>query len=121
MARRKKRGDKYKSNFEAEFAKRYPRLEYEQDKIVYTVDHTYHPDWKVKDGVYIETKGLWKAADRAKHLHLREQHPEIQIYLVFQNPNNKLNRASKTTYAMFCDKHGIPWATIDTVPKEWLK
>ena len=121
MSRRKKRVDKYKSNFEAEFAKRYPRLGYEQDKITYEVTHTYNPDWKVRDGVYIETKGLWKAQDRAKHLHIREQHPEITIYLVFQNPNNKLNRASKTTYAQFCDKHGIEWATIDSIPKEWLK
>lgn len=121
IARRKKRNDKYKSNFEAEFAKRYPTVEYEKDKIQYTVVHTYNPDWKIKENVYIETKGLWKAADRAKHLHVRQQHPDVTIYLVFQNPNNKLNRASKTTYADFCDKHGIEWATIDTIPEAWFK
>lgn len=121
MSRRKKRTDKYKSNFEAEFAQRYPTVEYEKDKIEYTVVHTYHPDWKVKENVYIETKGLWLAADRAKHLKIREQHPEITVYLVFQNPNNKLSRVSKTTYAEFCDKHGIEWATIDTIPKRWFK
>jgi len=121
MARRKKRNDKYKSNFEATFAKKYPQLEYEKDKIKYTVEHSYTPDWKVREGVYCETKGLMQSADRAKHLHIKEQHPELTIYLIFQNPNNKLNRASNTTYAEWCDKHGIPWATIDTIPKEWLK
>lgn len=111
----------YKSKFEKEFAELYPKLEYEKDKIKYLVEHTYNPDWKVKDGVYIETKGLFKAADRAKHLYIREQHPEITVYLVFQNPNNKLNRLSKTTYSDWCDKNGILWATIDTIPKGWLK
>lgn len=82
--------------------------------------HTYNPDWKISDTKYIETKGLWKAADRAKHKYIREQHPHITVYLVFQNPYNKLNRASSTTYADYCDKHGIPWATIDTIPEEWF-
>lgn len=111
----------YKSKFEKDFASRYPELQYEVEVIPYTVEHNYHPDWKIKENTFIETKGLWKSADRAKHLYLREQHPEITVYLVFQNPNNKLSRVSKTTYAMFCDKHGIPWATIDTVPEEWFK
>lgn len=121
MSRRKKRNDIYKSNFEAEFAKRYPQLEYEKDKIEYVVTHTYNPDWKVKEGVYFETKGLFRASDRAKILHIKEQHPEITVYMIFQNPNNKLNRASRTTYAQWCDKHDVPWATIDTIPKEWFK
>lgn len=111
----------YRSKFEEEFAKRYPQLQYETNKIKYTVEHTYNPDWKVKENVYLETKGRFVAADRAKHLYIREQHPEITVYLVFMNPNVKLNRVSKTTYAEWCDKHGIPWATIDTVPEEWLK
>ena len=110
----------YKSKFEKDFAAKYPLLEYEKDKIKYLVEHTYNPDWKIRDNVYIETKGLWKAADRAKHLHIRTQHPEVTVYLVFQNPNNKLSRVSKTTYGEYCDKHGIEWATIDTIPGEWF-
>lgn len=111
----------YKSKFEADFHAKYPQLTYETDKIKYVVEHTYNPDWKVKEGVYIETKGLWKAQDRAKHLHIREQHPEITVYLVFQNPNNKLSRVSKTTYGEWCDKHGIEWTTLEKgLPKKWL-
>lgn len=83
--------------------------------------HVYNPDWKIKENTYLETKGLFKSIDRAKHLHVKNQHPEIKIYLVFQNPNNKLNRSSKTTYGEWCDKHGIEWATIDTIPEAWFK
>ena len=72
--------------------------------------------------MYIETKGLFKAADRAKHLYMREQHPDITIYLVFQNPNNKLSRASKTSYGEWATKHGISWTTLEAgIPKEWIK
>lgn len=124
MPRRKKRTrptGPYKSKFEEEFHTKYPQVEYEADKLKYLVEHTYNPDWKVKENVYIETKGLWKAADRAKHLHIKEQHPDVTVYLVFQNPNNKLSRVSKTSYGEYCDKHGIGWATIDNVPEEWFK
>jgi Phage endonuclease I len=111
----------YKSKFEQDFHAAYPQLGYEKDKIKYLVEHTYNPDWKVKENVYIETKGAWLPKDRAKHLYIREQHPEVTVYLVFQNPNNKLSRVSKTTYGEYCDKHGIEWATIDTIPREWFK
>ena len=118
---RKKIQAPYKSKFEQEFHSRYPQLQYETNKLKYTVEHTYNPDWKIKENVYIETKGLWRAADRAKHLHMREQHPEVTVYLVFQNPNNRLSRVSKTTYGEYCTKHGIEWATIDNVPEAWFK
>ena len=112
----------YKSQFEKDFHIAYPQLEYEQGKLKYVVEHTYNPDWKVKENVYIETKGLFKAADRAKHLYLREQHPDVKIYLVFQNPNNKLSRVSKTTYAAWADKHGVEWTTLEMgIPGEWLE
>ena len=111
----------YKSKFEKDFAALYPELKYEPDKLAYTVTHNYNPDFKVKDGVYIECKGLFRPADRAKHLHIKEQHPDVKVYLVFQNPNNKLNRVSKTTYGEWCDQHGISWATLDSIPKEWFK
>lgn len=123
IPRKKKRASiaPYKSNFEKDFHEKFPQLEYETTKLKYMVEHTYNPDWRVKENVYIETKGLWKAADRAKHLHIREQHPDVTVYLVFQNPNNRLSRVSKTTYGEYCDKHGILWATIDSVPEEWFK
>jgi hypothetical protein len=111
----------YKSKFEKEFHEKYPKLKYEVDYLVYTVDHKYNPDFKVKEGVYIETKGLFTATDRAKHLYVREQYPDIKIYLVFQNPNNRLSRVSRTTYGEWCTKHGIGWTTLEAgIPPEWL-
>jgi len=33
-----------------------------------------------------------------------------------------LRRGSPTTYAMWCDKHGIKWADFRKgIPQEWIK
>lgn len=83
----------------------------------------YTPDFKLpKEGgfFFVETKGRWVTEDRHKHLLIREQCPELDIRLVFSNANAKLYKGSPTTYAAYCDKHGIKWAH-KTIPEEWLK
>jgi len=97
---------------------------YEQDKIPYLVPaskHKYTPDFKLPNGTFIETKGRWTAQDRKKHLLLKEQHPEIIIRFIFSNPNEKISKRSKTSYADICTKHGwefIGWR--DSIPDKWL-
>lgn len=100
-------------------------LSYETDKITYHVPSRiskYTPDFKLpkKGGFfYVETKGIWDLEDRKKHHYIAEQHPDIDIRFVFSNANNKLYKASKTTYGSYCDKHGFRWAH-KTIPTEWL-
>lgn len=96
--------------------------EYEQHKIEYTApatQHKYTPDFKLPNGIFIETKGRFVTADRKKHLLIKEQHPELDIRFLFQNANNRLSKKSKTTYAMWCIKHGFQYAE-KSIPKEWL-
>lgn len=91
-------------------------------KITYTVPekkHTYTPDFILPNGIIIETKGWFKPADRQKHLDIRRSNPQKDIRFVFQNPNSKINKRSKTTYAMWCDKQGFKWAK-KVVPQEWI-
>lgn len=98
----------YKSQLEADFAKRF-NLPYERQKLPYTTSHTYHPDWFVSKNAAIETKGRFTGADRGKHLVIQTQHPQFKVLLAFQDPNKKLSKKSMTTYSMWCDKHGIRW------------
>ena len=81
---------------------------------------TYLPDFLLDNGVLVETKGRFTTADRQKHLLIKEQYPEMDLRFVFQNPNGRISKKSKTTYAMWCDKHGFKWAK-KTIPKEWLE
>ena len=57
--------------------------------------------------------------DRKKHLLVKEQNPELDIRLVFQSAKSKLRKGSKTTYADYCDKHGIRWAE-KIIPQAWI-
>lgn len=84
---------------------------------------TYTPDFKLpcKGGFfYLESKGRFTVQDRSKHLLIKEQCPDIEIRFVFSNANAKLYKGSKTTYAMWCDKHGFIWAN-KVIPEEWLE
>lgn len=99
---------------------------YETEKLDYTIpasNHTYTPDFifDKKDGgkMYVETKGRWTLDDRKKFDYIFDQHPDIDLRFVFQNPNAKLYKGSKTTYAAYCDKRGWTWAKKE-LPLEWL-
>jgi len=96
--------------------------EYEQHKISYTkpaTNHTYTPDFKLPNGIFIETKGRFVLADRQKHVLIKSQHPELDIRFVFQNANNKIRKGSKTTYADWCVKNNFIYSNKE-IPDSWL-
>lgn len=96
---------------------------YEEDKIPYVTPatpHKYTPDFRLPNGIYIETKGRFETADRKKHLLIKEQHPELDIRFVFTRSKATISKASKTTYAMWCDKNGFQYAD-KWIPDAWLK
>lgn len=83
-------------------------------------NHKYTPDWVLPNNIIIEGKGLFDTADRAKHQLIQKQYPELDIRIIFSNPNSKLYKGSPTTYGAWCDKNNILYAK-KTVPVEWLK
>ena len=97
-------------------------FKYEEFKIKYEVNEvrTYTPDFELPNGIIIESKGRFVAADRKKHLLVKNQHPELDIRFVFSNSKNKINKGSKTTYAMWCEKNGFLYAD-KLIPEEWIK
>jgi len=95
--------------------------EYEKHKIPYIPKpKTYTPDFRLSNGIYVETKGRFLPSDRAKHLLVREQHPDLDIRFVFSNSRQKLSKKSKTTYADWCYKHNFEFAD-GTIPWRWIK
>jgi hypothetical protein len=96
--------------------------EYEKHQIQYTkpaTNHTYKPDFRLPNGIFVETKGRFTLEDRKKHLLIKQQKPDLDIRFVFQNPNAKLTKKSKTTYGMWADKNGFKWSNKD-IPQEWI-
>ena len=96
------------------------KYEYESTKIPYVIQHNYTPDFVLPNGVWIECKGYWDSTDRRKIKSVKQQHPEIDLRMVFQSPYNKISKKSKTTYAKYCENLGIPWTTYTNIPIDWL-
>jgi len=97
--------------------------QYEENVIEYIKPiskHKYRPDFRLPNGIYVETKGRFLTADRKKHLLIKEQHPELDIRFLFQNSKVKISKNSKTTYASWCEKNGFLYADKE-IPEEWLR
>ena len=120
---RSQRTSNYRSGFEAKLAHQLQRggvsFQYESISLEYTKTATYTPDFILPNGIIIEAKGVWTVEDRTKHLLVREQHPHLDIRLVFMNASNKIRKGSDTTYAKWCEKKNILYAN-KTIPKSWL-
>lgn len=102
---------------------------YEAITIPYTTPptaHKYTPDWvfTAPDGcicpIVVESKGRFISSDRTKHLLVKAQNPEYAVRFLFSNAQAKINKNSKTTYAMWCEKHGFKWAHRK-VPEAWVE
>ena len=97
-------------------------MEYEADTFEYTRPSHYTPDWKLREGLYIESKGYFAPADRKNLLAFRTQYPKIEILLLFANSDNKLHRNAKMTYAEWCIAHKFRFADFRLgIPREWIK
>ena len=97
--------------------------EYEKHVIKYVIpesNHKYTPDFKLPNGIFIESKGRFMLDDQKKHILIRAQHPDLDIRFVFQNSKAKIRKGSKTTYADWCAKHGFMFAD-KMIPDAWLK
>lgn len=96
-------------------------VKYEELKISYQVNETrtYTPDFELPNGIIIESKGRFVAADRKKHLLIQKQYPFFDIRFVFSNSKAKINKGSKTSYGDWCNKFGFIYAD-KLIPEGWI-
>lgn len=82
--------------------------------------HKYTPDFVLPNAIIIETKGRFITADRQKLVLVKNQHPDLDIRLVFSNSRAKINKNSQTTYADWAKKNGFKYAD-KSIPDAWLE
>jgi hypothetical protein len=107
----------------AELTKKGVKYEYESLTLEYVQPEKkrkYTPDILLPNGIVVEIKGRWVTADRQKIAMVKKQYPEMDLRMVFSNSRAKISKASKTTYADYCIKLGIPYAD-KMIPDEWIK
>jgi len=95
----------------------YESIKIEWEDLAY---RTYTPDFILKNGIIIETKGRFLTTDRRKHLCIKKQHPKLDIRFVFTNSRSKLSKGAKSTYAEWCIKYGFRYYDR-IIPEDWLK
>ena len=98
------------------------KFSYESHKIEWEdlAYRTYTPDFILNNGIIIETKGMFTAADRRKHIQIKRQHPMLDIRFIFENSNRKLRKGAKSTYGQWCYKYSFRFSNR-IVPEDWLK
>lgn len=95
----------------------YENIKIEWEDLAY---RTYTPDFILYNGIIIETKGRFLAADRRKHIAIKKQHPKLDIRFVFTNSRAKLSKGAKSSYADWCIKNGFRYYDR-IIPEDWLK
>lgn len=116
----------FRSGLEEQIAKQLHeaglKVDYESEKIAYIKparNAKYTPDFILPNGIIIESKGRFVVEDRQKHLIIKGQYPDLDIRFVFSNSRTRISKNSKTTYAMWCEKHCFQFAD-KFIPQEWL-
>jgi len=90
-------------------------------KYMWIESKKYLPDFVLDNGILLEVKGRFTLQDRKKHLFLRDSNPDLDVRFVFNNPNSKLYKGAKSTYADWCVKHGFLYCKLsDGIPEGWL-
>lgn len=120
-----KRGRKYKSKLESRVAARLQGMklpyEYETAYLPYVMEKTYNPDfYDESSGIYLEVKGVLDQQARSKMKHVREQHPEKDIRIIFAKAHNKCP-GIKMTHAEWADKNGFPWMEAESFKSKDVK
>lgn len=102
---------------------------YETEKLDYTLTKRYIPDFVVDTPtrrIYIETKGngrSWDAATRAKMVAVKEQHPDLDIRILFWSNGEfgaKRKDGSRNTQLAWAEKNGFI-AAVREIPDAWLQ
>lgn len=121
----------YRSWFEVDIAidalARDLTFEYEKEMVPWVepaMVRKYSPDFFVekesKELLIVEAKGRWTAQDRKKICFVLEQHPDIDLRMLFER-DNTLSRSPKSKhYSEWCDKKGIKWAVGRSIPEAWI-
>jgi hypothetical protein len=122
-----KKKRKPRNRFEANVArcliKHGVTFEYEGEVLRFTVpeiQRKYTPDFKLDNGIYIESKGKFDREARQRMALVMEQHPDKDIRMLFMR-DNPINKGSKTKYSDWCKQRNIKFAVSKDgeVPKEW--
>lgn len=98
-----------RNKFEAQVAQQLGEgWHYEAAKLPYTITFTYTPDFiNHETKTIVESKGFLRDEDRRKMIAVKKAHPDYTIHIIFQKPDTRISKSSKTTYKQWAEKNGF--------------
>lgn len=93
------------------------------EKVPYTVEHTYEPDFVHADepSILIEVKGRFRdSSEAAKYRWIQKCNPDKEIVFIFENPDTRFPFSKKRkdgtylTHGEWAEKNGFRWFTKET-------
>jgi hypothetical protein len=112
---------KLEENAWNQLKKHFPQVKYEPEKFPYVQPEqkrNYTPDFRTgRRKIYLEAKGKLDLETRKKMVWFKDCNPDIRIIFLFQNPDNKITKRSKTTYAMWAEENGFEWLDFR---RDWI-
>jgi hypothetical protein len=105
----------------ADMNRRKIKCKYENEKLDYSIESTYTPDWTLANDVLVEYKGKMTDQTRTKLLAVKRCNPDRRVCIVFERATNKLSsRPNSWRYWEWAEKNGFEWSE-SVVKKEWCK
>lgn len=110
---------KYEAAVAASLAKRGLSFDYEAQALPYTIQAIYTPDFRLPNGVLVETKGHFPPEDRRKMLAIKAQYPDLDIRICFMRADARLSKAPRAlAYWQWAERHGFLWCE-GHIPTSW--
>jgi predicted nuclease of restriction endonuclease-like RecB superfamily len=83
---------------------------YEPEEFLYTSEHIYTPDFRVRDGstvFYVESKGYLRPDNRRTLCNVKTQH-DLDLRLIFQR-DQKTSKGAKQRYSDWAESKGFAY------------
>ena len=101
------------------------------DKVPYTVEHNYHPDFIRKlegKNILLEAKGrFWDYAEFSKYIWISKALPEnTELVFLFANPSAPMPQAkrrkdgTKRSHGEWASANNFRWFSEDSIPDGWI-
>lgn len=113
--KKKQTRNRFEDDIHSQLVKNGCQFEYESEKIPYTIDYNYYPDFIVsspRGKVYIEAKGYFRIEHKRKMAAVKRLYPDLDIRLLFYRVDRKNIR--------WAEKYGFKYA-FHQIPKDWLE
>lgn len=85
------------------------KLDYEVKTVPYHYKEQHYTADFSKKRIHLECKGVLDQATRKKLVAIKRCNPTMDLRLVFERPNNKLNSKAKWRYWEWAEKRGFKW------------